>query len=227
MRDLPDRPMTYKDRLGFALALCVAALVMLSACNLQPGHPAPLSPASVEASEVYKAQRDLIKAVKAHYPDLKLEDTLWKPCDGELNSWYDTDKRRVELCTDMSKYPDAAMFYAAHEVGHAITYQFAGTLDEGSADVVGALEMVRLGMQDKMRAAAAWYHSRPQIHTRYEEHPGHEFRAWVLECFADGSEQPDSDCAPVYSGAKTYWELRLAQPQTADLEDLDLPIEAG
>lgn len=229
MREVQDPPLTYSDRLRLALFTCIALLlVFLSACNLQPPPQSPAAagsglfghPVNPDPSIVYESQKALIGAIDAHYADLRLNETMWKPCEGELNSWYDPERRRIELCTEMAQYPSPALFYAAHEAAHAVTWQLAGTLDEADADTVATLEMVRLGLTKQMRETADWYRSRDnKLHYRYEGHPGYPFRAWLLQCMADGSEQLDTECSQLYEGQKLYWQIRLAQPQTPDLSE--------
>jgi hypothetical protein len=214
-----DRPITPRERLGLAVALCALALTALlaGACSAPAcaapspaeGHPGPL------ASVVYLRQAAVIDAMREFYPGVEI-DVVWKPC-GEENSYYYGGAHRIELCTEMEAHPDAALFFAAHEAGHAVTQQLAGTLDEGAADAVGALAMIRLNLRNELLGAAAYHGSQDlQAHYPGDPHPSNGYRAWFLKCLEMGSGEGalgPPECHTLYEGTKTYWERRLTDDQ--------------
>jgi hypothetical protein len=226
--DETDRPMTPKERLGLAAAIACAGLVMLlcQACEMPADAYAPQPrPCMADpdakivvinggptASSVYTAQKDIVDAIAKHW-DLDI-DVIWRPC-GEENSYYNPNGP-IELCTEMSEHPLAAVYFAAHEAGHAVTHHLTNTLDETSADKIAALELIRADQRAELLGGAIWYKEKAQQgHHRGDPHAGPGFRAWLLSCLEDGSEEhPVSrSCLGLYLSTKMEWDMRLTQPQ--------------
>lgn len=133
----------------------------------------------------------------------------WKSCP-DLNGSYVVARGEVRLCDRNDERPCTALFYAAHEAAHAVTYQLAGTLDEASADEVAAIALVRLGLRAVVLwQAAVWRESAGAedagAHIRWDGHPGFTYRAWAAARLARD---------PVaLADAAARWDRRLAEPQ--------------
>jgi hypothetical protein len=189
----------------------VLALVLVAACSFRPppaGHPDDLAiPTRVETD-----QRRLLEDAERWYPDVVITSIAWRPCN-EPNSWYFPGSRSILLCTEMNTEPDAALFFAAHEFGHAATYQLAAVLDEEAADEVGALIMIRAGLEAELTTAARHWDGRIG-HVRGDEHPSAEFRLWNLACMAAGANDAGSaECRALYASTRRRWDLRLGALQ--------------
>ena len=231
MKHRADPPLTQRDRLTLAVVLCGAALAILATQGgcYQPAESLPgVGPGEPhvgrgDASEVYLKQNQVVQDIAEHWKDagLKFDGVYWEPCKQE-NSYFYPGYRQVELCTEMSQYPEAAVFFAAHEMGHALAWQLAGTMDEASADQIGALEMARMGLREEMLGTAVYFaEATRQDHTRGENHPGNHQRARFLMCMEDGAEEHPSDpeCGAMLQGLRAYWDYRLHQPQTGNDPD--------
>ena len=227
-----DPPITSRERRQLALVMIAAGLATLLALHTGCHQPretqtkvsdsesAHLAGVSDSPSTVYMRQAEIVAAIAEHWAAAGVEITqvTWRPC-GEENAYYKPGYKQIELCTEMSEYPDAAQFFAAHEAGHAVAFQLAGTLDEAAADAIGALEMIRMDRRTELLGAALYHRKKVmQDHTRGENHPGNGFRSHFLACMEDGSEDhPASEqCRDLYRGTKLYWDTRLNQPQVGD-----------
>jgi hypothetical protein len=165
------------------------------------------------ASGVYAAQEHVIDQMRADYPTVDV-DVRWMPC-GQENSYFEPDTGTIGLCTEMDVHPGAALFFAAHEMGHAVTGELAGTYDEQAADTVGALAMIRHGYQLELLDAALYHASQKvQGHWPGDPHPSNGYRSWFLTCLEDGSEPGGTpECRVMYTALRDMWDRRLNDAQ--------------
>ncbi len=195
-----------------ALALTVLAACAPPATLSAVGATSPKAAHSV-ATDVYASQMTLIESMAKDFPTVEA-DVRWLPC-GEENSAYSPAERTIYLCTDMDIHPGPALMFAAHEMGHAIATQLAGTADESAADQIGALEMIRHGLTGELLEGALYFKAQDQQgHWDGDPHPSNGFRAWHMACLADGSGPDGSPiCQALYQSTKAYWDLRLHDVQ--------------
>lgn len=164
------------------------------------------------ATYVFQQQRKIIKQMAR---DFHVEvHVMWQPC-GEENSAYDPIDNRIILCTEMSAHPGAAIMFAAHEMGHAVTNNLLDELDENDADEIGALAMIRHEWWNEMlEGSIYWMETRPLEHIPGDDHPATGFRAWEYACLESGGvERSPADCVSLYDGLKLKWSMRLGIPQ--------------
>jgi len=179
------------------------ALIALTACAAAPAAPREPTIRDQEAAVVLRV---------ATLWGATIQAITWKHCD-DLNGNYVTARAEVELCDRNDERPCTALFYAAHEAAHAVTYQLAGTVDEASADEVAAIALLRLGLRAVVLEQAAAWRGDPAgggpgaegAHVRGDPHPGFAYRAWAAERLA-------SDPAAL-TDAASRWDRRLAEPQ--------------
>lgn len=207
------------------LLLCI---VLLTSClwgrpsdvvypNFQDDATAPDSTYKMSASQVYRAQYDLIQAEEDLYPRIKDKiDVRWLPC-GQENSAYNPDSHTVFLCTEMNEHPAAAMLFAAHELGHAITQEYFSTESEREADDIGMLSLIDLGLVDVLDEAGDYYDT--QIVTGHypgDPHPPTKYRGWEAHCLARGYRaskmagpmtSQEAECAGFYTALKLQYEM--------------------
>lgn len=209
MQDMDQ--ITPRERLLLAGVLCVVGVAMLASGCWSGSEPPPFVPQDAPTA-LQVQQKRVIDAVQLWYP-IKISKIIWAPC-GE-NSYYLTSKNGILLCTEMEAHPEAGIFFAAHEVGHATAWQLAGTLDEEAADEIGALALVRLDMVAELVGAATYEAEKHEArHLRYNGHPSDNFRAWNLACLAEGSFADGApECRALYASTKDRWDLRLTSPQ--------------
>lgn len=157
-------------------------------------------------SEVYQAQWDMIEIMREEYPEVEVE-VRWIPC-GMKNAFYLPSKQMVVLCTEMDPHPGAAVLFAAHEFAHAVTHQLIDVLDEGSADEIAAVSMVRAGKyQELLEAGLYWKRKATQGHLKGDDHPSAGYRAWFFTCM--GSVDTNAECTLLYYALLTKWDKRL------------------
>ncbi len=171
------------------------------------GPSSPIRASKHPASDVYSAQKRIIREMNDLYPTVEVT-VMWAPC-GMVNAAYFPDYHAIVLCTELEQYPDAALGVAAHEMGHAITHQLTDTTDEQDADEVAALSMVHLGYQRELLALGLFFAGMPSEHQAGDPHPGPGFRAWELMCIEAGSEGQPPECVLLFNGLKVRWEHRL------------------
>lgn len=168
----------------------------------------------VSANDVFMKQKQMLLDMLEDYPKVEVE-AFWFPC-GEENSYYFYRSQRIVLCTEMSNHPGAAIFFAAHEMGHAVGHQYTSTTEEIEADELAALAMIKHGYLKELFEAAEYHSKEPtQGHIPGDPHPSNGFRAWYLTCLAEGSmETTDSvECITLYEATKLKWEVRLADKE--------------
>jgi len=195
--------------------LFVALLLTLQACAAAPraaqagGHAAGAAP-SEPASYVFQRQASIIQAMALDYGVTDVE-VVWSPCGEENSYYYPGLEPRIVLCTEMSEHPGAAIVFAAHEMGHAVTDALADITDENAADEVAILAMVKHGYQQEMLDGAIYYLEAgwPLEHMKGDEHPGTAYRAWEFACAEAGSEGGPDECVHLYYGLKIKWGRRL------------------
>lgn len=209
--------MTSRERCRFAAALCLGALLSL-VCEADAEPQGTTDPAAMLA-----ARNKQDRVVKAILDRWHVDATVVRKACGERNSWYDPSDHTILLCDEMLEFPDAAVFFAAHEASHAVTHQITSSIGEEDADEIAALEMIRLGMLDELLGAAIyWKQQDVQGHIKGDPHPGHGYRAWNLACMEDGSE--DRPAAPIcrllYQGTLLRWTTRLNAPREDGYEVL-------
>lgn len=200
------------------LVLILGLLVSQAGCfsgapdSLQDAADAAESDAATPASEVYLRQEAVINAMRKMYPKVEVY-VAWKPCKQE-NGYYYIYAKRIELCTEFEGSPGAAVFVAAHEFAHAVTYQMLFTGGEGDADEIAAISMIRAGYIDDLVTAALWWKShKRQTQHEGDSHPAAGYRAWELMCIAAGAEAPADypECAALYQGLRVKWHVRLTR----------------
>jgi len=202
------------------LKFLLAGLVFFAACANVPDPvfaSASLVPPQVSvtseysASNVYMRQKELIEKMSEGY-GVEV-DVAWEPC-GQENSFYYRATNKIVLCTEMSKYPAAALFYAAHEMGHSMTWQLTSSLSEIDADEIAALAMIDLGYSYELLGAALYHKADDtQGHIQGDSHPSNGFRAWYLACLATGADGGPPECVMLYQATKLKWETRLNDKQ--------------
>lgn len=178
----------------------------------RPTEDAPFIP-SPSATYVFEQQLKIIRQMSR---DFHVDvDVAWMPC-GEENSMYYPNENRVVLCTEMAEHPGAAVMFAAHEMGHAVTNNLIDVLDENDADEIAALAMVRHGWWNEMLEGSIYYLSdgSPLTHVPGDDHPSEGFRAWEFACLESGGvERAPADCVSLYDGLRLKWSMRLGIPQ--------------
>ncbi len=165
--------------------------------------------ATADASDTYLRQEAMIDLMRLEYPTVEVA-VNWGPC-GKLNSFY-YFAHRIKLCTEFEKYPDAAVFVAAHEFAHAVTHQLIYTTDENDADEIASLSMIAAGQTSALMNAALWWSSRDRLKQwPGAEHPGAGYRGWAAMCLAIGSELSGEYpyCENFYLGTRVKWHVRL------------------
>lgn len=185
---------------------CVSAQHHSAAHDDAPFIPSP------SATYVFRQQWKMIRQMsKDFHVDVTV---MWMPC-GEENSMYYPDENRIVLCTEMAEHPGAAIMFAAHEMGHAVTNNLLSETDENDADEIGALAMIRHEWWNEMLEGAIYYQENPPLeHIPGDPHPATGFRAWEFACLESGGvERSPSDCVSLYDGLKLKWSMRLGIPQ--------------
>lgn len=193
---------------ALALTGCSSVKLEASGSPATPAAPDPVYPASA----VYRAQADIIEKMNSLYPGVEVE-VRWEPCDEE-NSYYQPWDHTIHLCTEMEAHPSAAVVFAAHEMGHAITTQLLSVGGEQEADELAALAMIKFDHRQELLDAALYYKEQAdQDHIPGDPHPSNRFRAWEMACIEAGSE-PDAtgECRDLYQGLRVRWNARLATP---------------
>lgn len=212
---------TYPWAWGFLAGLCVLLFGVFEACDYPMLSSAashrPRISASTRGDEtaasVMGRQLSMIEAMELDF--MVHIDVNWMPC-GDENSFY-LGRGSVLLCAEMLEHPEAAVQFAAHEAGHAVTDALASETDEGDADEIAALEMARHRLFDDMLGAAMYmWVNWPADHRDGDEHPGGAFRAKQLVCVESAAEaltdptRPASpECLAWYAGLLVKWSERL------------------
>jgi hypothetical protein len=218
------------------LILGLALAIFLACAPPSMAQAAPQPVAELHISDVFVKQVELINQMNETFPlvDIQIVRT---ECKQENSFYWSRDlakqqgwvKPRIELCSEMDKYPDAALMFAAHEMGHAISDFYTDTLDEQNADELGALAMIAFGHQKELLGSVQYYLSDDvQGHVPGDDHPSNGFRAWFLTCMEQGSEKNAQDqmCVAVYNGTSIKWFMRLTdsveklEPSIDDLIDI-------
>lgn len=200
-------------------ALCSAALAALAVstcgCFAETARSqTPHSDILIMNMKVAEEQATVITWMSERYGvDLNVK---WEHC-GQENSYFTTAGMQIVLCTEMDKKPLTALFFAAHEAAHGITWKLAHMLDEGSADEVAELALIDMGRVDAIRAAAIYWSLEEQWGTGTDSHPTHAYRSKQLTCIADGAEgKGDPGCGELYRSTRLRWEWRLEVPGAAN-----------
>lgn len=159
------------------------------------------------ASRVYLNQSAIINSMRHSFPDVEV-NVVWKPC-GEYNAFYYAGSKTIVLCTEMEAFPDAAVFFAAHEMGHAITHQLLSELNEADADELAALALIEDDQATLLaKAGLYWKVKSFQGHIKNDPHPSAGYRAWFLVCMAAGLDSP-GECQDLLEITAWKWQLRL------------------
>ncbi|HEY6019767.1 MAG TPA: hypothetical protein VIY48_07650 [Candidatus Paceibacterota bacterium] len=173
----------------------------------------------------------MIEEIAKDYPLAEDTEVVWLPCDEE-NSAYSPSDNRIELCTEMSEHPAAAVMFAAHEMAHSVTTHYFDTHSEFEADELGVLEMLAHGRADQVLDAALYYQAQEtQGHTPGDPHPDNALRARELVCLEDGWEKSraphppkytPSECESVYTGLVTRYKMMFDSVKPVAEFDVDL-----
>jgi hypothetical protein len=224
--------------LGLLAGLLVLLFGLFEALDYQPlfgaDHEAPLGhkkhttserQRGTTAADVMRAQLVAISCMQEDYP--AAEPSVWfYPC-GDENSFYYPGLDTVVLCAEMAEHPGAAIQFALHEMGHAVTTKYQDIGDENAADEMAILAMVRWGYLDEMLDAAMYMLDNwPHEHVPGDEHPGGAYRAWELICAESAAEaridprRPTTpECRSLLDGLEVKWDRRIPrqpkkQPRT-------------
>jgi hypothetical protein len=183
--------------------------LLFLACSAAKFIPAAESSTpSIPASKVFKAQKRIIELMKGEYPGVKAE-VVWVPC-GQKNAFYYPSLQKIVLCTEMEEHPETALLMAAHEMGHAITDQIIDMTDEGAADELAALAMVKHGYATELLVASLyWKRKTIQGHLAGDDHPSAGYRAWFFSCMASAYDNQPQHCVDLYYTTQLKWLLRL------------------
>lgn len=201
--------------LGLALAFFLACSVPRMA---EASPPDPVA-AEIQVSTPFVDQVALINKMNEAFPLVDIQ--IYHVKCGQENAFYwsrDLARQqhwphaRIVLCEEMDQYPDAALMFAAHEMGHAITDFYTDTLDEQDADELAALAMIAFGESDALYIGAFYYlQDRFLGHWAGDEHPGSGFRHWFMSCMAQGAEGVGpKECGELYRSTDLKWYTRLS-----------------
>lgn len=131
----------------------------------------------------------------------------WEPC-GEYNSYYEPSTHKIGLCTEMEDFPDVAVAFAAHEMGHAITDQMLDELSEYDADELAALALIAHDDLMVLLDTGIWFKMEDfQGHISGDPHPSHGYRAEFFACM--GSVDTNAECALQYYNLLGEWSRKL------------------
>lgn len=189
-------------KLPIIVATLLAACSFASASDAAKVYP---------ASETFLKQKDIIEKMNRSYPAVEV-DVRWEPCEMENSFYYYRGPRegQIVLCTEMESAPSAAIFFAAHEMAHAIQHQLTDGSTEQDADELAALLMIKHGYTKELLDTAVWWKKQEHQGRTGEEHPASGFRAWEIACIAVGSEAgAQGQCAALYLGLRVRWSHRL------------------
>lgn len=211
--------------LGLALAIFLAC----APPSMAQATPTIPEPAELHVSDVFMRQVELINKMNAAFPDVDVQ-IYRKKCNQENSFYWSRElaqkqgwpKARIELCSEMDEHPDAALMFAAHEMGHAITDFYTDTLDEQNADELGALAMIAFGYQKELLGSVDYYLSQDvQGHEPGDDHPSNGFRAWFLRCLALGTDPKGPPaCQALLHSEFFKWQRRLNDP--VESEDMSV-----
>ena len=195
------------------------ALIFLLACTApsmaQTSTTIPNSP-QLHLDDVFVDQVELILDMQKAFPLADVQ--IYHKACGEENSYYyqasEGNPAKIVLCSEMDAYPDVALMFAAHEMGHAISDAYADIMDEQSADEIGALAMIAFGHTEELYMSSFYYIQDPiQGHRKDDPHPANSFRAWFLSCMAQGAEGVGGEeCVELFKAEDMKWALRLSEP---------------
>lgn len=197
------------------LAAFAAALMGCATAAAVPVQaPAAPSEAYRPIVDVAMEQWDVIQYMVEGTP---AEDTRvnWVPCGFE-NAFFQPPLGPIELCLDLD--PNAAVFAAAHEAGHALVFELemyteADLRDpefhERAADELAALFLIEMGKEDELVGGAQWF-----MKDLFEEgdgvHPQNNERVWHLLCLEEGSRRDGTPaCQLLYHVTWNFWADRL------------------
>ena len=162
------------------------------------------------ANAVFRSQRYIVAMMSLQYN--VMANVVWEPC-GEENSYFRNEPGNptIILCTEMAAHPGAAMMFAAHEMGHAVTIALADIADESAADEIAMISMARYGFLKEMLDGAIYYLSdgMPLDHRPGDTHPGNGYRAWEFACVAAGADGGPPECVELYHALTMKWDRRL------------------
>jgi hypothetical protein len=179
-------------------------LVLLALLFTLGAGPARVAP----ATEAFLAQQAVVSAMEEMYPEVEVE-IVWRPC-GQVNAFYYPSDKRIVMCTETEKIPGAAVFFAAHEMGHAVAIQLLSTRDEAAADEIAALAMLELGMGKELLEAAIYFKKDGnQYHEDGDSHPSHGYRAWFLACMGASMDGAPAACVNLANTTRMKWWVRL------------------
>lgn len=183
-------------------------------------------PAFASATDTYNAQLKVLQEMTHDFPGVSVT-VDWVPC-GEFNSAYYPGSDHIELCTETEQRPDAAVWVAAHEFGHAITDQLLGTLSEESADEIATIWLLQHGYYEAVTGAIFWGLEEMEDNPGKppgDPHPTWRYRVWSMLCLTDGfNDGGDAMCKAYYQGTVAKWEAQYEMNQVDPLDDLDLFI---
>lgn len=169
-------------------------------------------------STVFADQVSVIWAMNMAYPMVNVEIVRSK-C-GERNAYYKGRKHpglktpQIVLCTEMDEFPMTAVFFAAHEMAHAITDHYTDTVSESDADELAALAMIALGLETELFVASVYWLQKDRLgHIPGDDHLPAGYRAWYLACLQEGATEEGSDeCKTLYRATDMKWARRLSVP---------------
>lgn len=213
----------------------VVALFVACAAHRAEAQP-PYKPTDItvlKPDHVFWKQVDIIAMMNLAYPRVVV-GIVRTEC-GQANAFYFSRKiykdwgwkvPTIVLCSEVEKYPSAAVKFAAHEMAHAITDYYTDTIDEQDADELAALSMIRFGFSRELHTASVYYLMHEiQGHLVGDPHPPSAFRSWFLRCMQEGSEEDGSqECQELYRSTELKWEKRLSH-EIVESEWITLDLE--
>lgn len=221
----PDRPLTRHDRGVLAATLTVLGVVAALAhgCASTPHHgalpdkylAADGTPKNVPPIAPDAATLEVVEAMSADY-DMDDIRVVFVPC-GEVNAYYLAGWGLIAMCIESRVDPLVEAFFAAHEMGHAITNRYAKYVDEEAADEIATLSLIEhYNYKPALAAAIHWLGETHLTWVPSDGHPTYLYRAWEIACLVGGSLPADRDpsaeheaCAEYYRATKLRWAHRL------------------
>lgn len=191
--------------------LNAATLLLLAlGASAQPSHKAPT------AADIAIDQVEVIMDMDAMAQGDVEVSVVWTPC-GMENASYSYGSATITLCLEMDDTP-AALFAAAHEMGHAIVDQMDLAVDddpwanERAADEIAALALLKTDRADAVIGGAKWFMEDASWDWNpFDEHPPSGIRARELLCLADGaSAHPaNTGCLVLYRALSVRWQAAV------------------
>jgi len=223
--ECPDRPLTSRDRGTLAAVLVALALTILATQAGCEDHSLPDgciidNPKGITWYELtvlpnVEADKGAMEIIAQMSKDYGVETTLLFVECGSENSYYWPGINTITICAEMRSRPLVETFFAAHEMGHAITTSFIHTGDEEDADQLGILSLIKHeNFEPVIAGAMYWLSEGNPTYVPRDGHPSAIIRAWEASCLLEGAiRDPDdgAECSEYYRATKLRWKHRLGK----------------